>query len=164
MSGTRIQRWTRSPKAGFTLIEVVIVVLVASVLMDMAASGFVTSRRAVALESAEHSFRSLQARARAHAIERGRISRFEVDPTEDEVRVIVGTDTIAMLDFGDAYQVDLESRVSGTSVALRQCMTPRGVGDGPCTSFYAPAQVEFSRESRARRIRLLPLGQILDDA
>lgn len=162
MNRTRIHRWARSREAGFTLIEVVIVVLVGSILMDMAAAGFVTSRKAVALESAEYSFRSLQARARAHAIERGTISRFEVDPAEETVRVIVGTDTIAALDFGDTYQVDLESRIAGTPVALTQCMTPRGVGDGPCTSFYAPAEIEFAREARARRIRLLPLGQILD--
>ena len=151
-----------SREDGFTLIEFVVVIVIAMVLMDVAAGGIVPARQAAALESADYAFRSLHARARAHAIERGTNARVELDPAEDRARVIVESDTLISLDFAETYGVDVESRVSGSMVELIQCMTPRGVGDGPCTSFYSPAEISFIQDGRTRALRLLPLGQVLD--
>lgn len=147
---------------GFTLIEFVVVLVLAMVLMDIAVGGLLPARRAAALESAEYALRSLHARARAHAIERGTDARFEIDPAADLARVVVEADTIVTVDFAETYGVDVESQVGGSVTALTQCMTPRGVGDGACTSFSSPAEIALFQDGRSRVIRLLPLGQILD--
>lgn len=151
-----------SDEAGFTLVEFVVVLLVAMVLLDVAAGGLVPARQMAGLQSAEHSFRSLHARSRAHAIERGTTVRLELDPFVDRAHVVAGTDTLESFDFQETYGVDVESEVDGSNVLLTQCMSSRGLGDGACTSFSSPADITFAQGDRARSIRLLPLGQVLD--
>lgn len=151
-----------SDEAGFTLVEIVVVLLIAIILVDVAAGALVPARQAAGIQSAEYAFRSLHARTRAHAIERGSTVRLELDPFADRARIVAGADTLESFDFQEEYGVDVESRVGGSIVHLTQCMSSRGLGDGACTSFGEPAEITFAQGDRSGAIRLLPLGQVLD--
>lgn len=144
------------PKRGFTMVEVVIVILVGSILLSIAVKSMGGIRGTYAVRSARDTFLSLHARARAYAIERGEVTRLSVDPAGDSVWVHTASETIDIVDF-QSMGVDIQA--SGSSV-LRLCINPRGFGETSCNSFNNRVELDFVQQAERLRIAILPLGQI----
>jgi prepilin-type N-terminal cleavage/methylation domain-containing protein len=144
-------------KSGFTIPELVIVILIGSILASIAirSAGPVLTQTSV--RSAARTFGALHARARAHAIERGSIARLRVDATQDRVSVTVGSDTIEVVDFGESQSVDIQASVP----TITLCFNPRGFGERGCSSFDTGVEIAFAQGAEVSEVRLWPLGQLV---
>lgn len=143
-------------RAGFTMVEVLIAVMIGAILTTIAIDTFGPAQSRMAAGSARQTFTDLQARARAYAIERGVRTDFRVDFTGDSVWIEAGGDRVDGLDFGDARDIDLRAGVS----ALLLCMSPRGFADLACNSFGSPLNIDFVQGGASRSLTLQPIGQI----
>jgi prepilin-type N-terminal cleavage/methylation domain-containing protein len=70
-------------RAGFTMVELVIALLIGSILTSIALSSYGNARGRFAVRGARTTFASLHARARAQAIESGSMMRLFVDMKGD---------------------------------------------------------------------------------
>ena len=144
-------------RRGFTLIELVIVLVIGSVLAGIAMSGFGNARGGYAVRGARNTMTSLHARARVHAIERGTRVLLVVDPGGDSITIRRGTTVIETIRFQEEFGVDIRTS-SGAAVTL--CMNPRGFADEACNSFTAPVRVTFWQAADSASVGLLTLGQL----
>lgn len=142
---------------GFTIIEMLVVVLVGAILASIAMSGYARVQSRLAVRSARDTFASLHSRARAHAVERGVAARFNVDASGDSVWISSGGTRIDGLDFRSAMGVDIRS--SPSSVTL--CMTPRGYADPGCNSFTSTVTFSFAQGAESTTLSLRTLGQLV---
>jgi prepilin-type N-terminal cleavage/methylation domain-containing protein len=141
---------------GFTLIEVVITVLVGVILTSIAIKGFGDIGNQTAARGARQTFAALHARARAHAVERGRIVRLQVDATGDSVWITRGAEVLESIRFADEYAVD----ITATQDPFTLCMNSRGFADTDCNDFSSPIRIAFTRGTQTYTAELLPLGQL----
>jgi len=144
-------------RAGFTLPEMAIALLIGLVLLGISFRAAQPAIQATSVRSAEQVFRAMHARARAVAIERGAMTRFNVDPDGDSVWIQLGNTQIESFDFHEEFGIDLRTNVGvGASV----CMTPRGIADPNCSS-QPVFLTYFDSPSRSSGVKILPLGQIV---
>ena len=139
---------------GFSLIETIIVVAVFAVLTSMVSSGIGPARDALAIRQAGGTFVALHARARAHAIESGRVVRLTIDAAADRVDIIRNGNVVESIDFRETMAVDIQ--MSGSSITL--CFSARGIGDLKCNSFTLDTPVDFAHGARTRGLIVKPLG------
>ncbi len=152
----RVDDRNRRMTRGFSTIETVIVVMIASLMVQLAVSvsGPVLDRMAV--KSASGSLVALHARARAHAIERGRVVRLRIDLAGDSAWISDGDERIETLRLGQERNVEL----TGTgSVVL--CLNTRGYADTNCNSFSDSVAFGFSRGTASENVVILSLGQMV---
>jgi len=110
----------------------------------------------MAVKSASGSLAALRARARAHAIERGRVVQLRIDPVGDSVWISDGGQEIETLRLGQERGIDV---VSSGLVLL--CFNARGYADTDCNSFSDSAEVGFERGGANAQVVFLPLGQLV---
>lgn len=155
---------TRGPKPGrdrrgITISELLFVMVVMGILAGVAFNNFTDQRHGLSVRSAENGFLSLQAQARAIAVEWGTVVRLVVSPEEDRVSLVtngsVGADTVRTSDFEARFDTTLE----GDWDELVLCMTPRGIADIQCNSFSRPQEVRFARGGRTGSVLVQPLGR-----
>ncbi len=146
----------RRPR-GFTVIELVIVLVVGSILTSIALVSYRNARGRFAVRGARNSFVVLQARARADAIEGGANTWLIADMDGDSVYLVRGGTTLEMMHFDDEFHVDLRS----SSGDFRLCMTPRGFADPGCPgSISSIVTLQFWQNADSSSIQILPLGQL----
>jgi len=144
-------------RRGFTLIELIIVVLIGSILTGIALSGYGKAQGRVAVRGARNTLASMHARTRAMAIERGSNVQLDIDVAGDSIMVTSGATTLEKIRFGDELHVDIQS-ASGN---LQLCMSPRGYADTACTNFSSTVTVTFWQNADSASVRILPLGQLI---
>jgi prepilin-type N-terminal cleavage/methylation domain-containing protein len=146
----------RDRRAGFTFSELTVALVIGSVLTSVAvkSAGPVLTRTSV--RTATHTFETLHARARAHAIERGEVIRLWIDSDRDRIWVTTGSEVIDMMDFSETQDVDIESEPS----LMVLCFNPRGFGERGCTSFDTSVTVSFEQGANSSQVKLWPLGQL----
>ncbi len=144
-------------RRGFTIIELVIALLVGTILTSIALSSFGGARAAFAVRGARNAFATMQARARAQAIENGATVRLRVSVSGDSAWITDGSTTYQSVDFMDQYHVDLRS----TAGDFRLCMNSRGYGDERCTSFSSTVTLQFWQNADSATVQILPLGQLV---
>lgn len=145
----------RTPRSGFTAIEMVVVVVIAGVLVTLAAPPF---QRAVAqreVTGARDNVMLLAARARARAVERSRTVEFRLDTQQDRALVVEGTSIVEQIDVRAERGVDIEGDGS-----YRLCYTARGFAAGSCTNVTTPVDVTFSRGDNSAQMTIWALGQV----
>lgn len=123
--------------AGFTFLELVFVVCIATVLLGIAAPRMLRVNGRIALGDARARVTSAVSASRAAAVRYGRTSYLVLDAAGDRVLVRVDTSalggklpaTLVEVDFWDAFRVNL-----GATEPLL-CFDPRGltVASGTCT-------------------------------
>lgn len=152
---------TDRSRGGFSIIELMFVLLIGSILMSMAfkgASGYLARQGAI---NARDAFVYLSSRARASAIERGGIVRLELDPAGERVWLVTGRsgagDTLEVLNYSGEYQADVQT---GSGSALTICYTARGFADETCTSIAVALDLRFVRGADTARALVRPLGQV----
>ncbi len=131
-------------------------VLIGVTLTDMAVRRVAPVQSTVAVSSSANTLKSLAARTRAHAIERGTIARLEIDTVEDRASVMVGAEVLESVDFS-TMGVDLQSETS----RVRLCMNPSGFGEMGCNSFVSDISINFVRGEKSSTIVLGPLGRVI---
>lgn len=146
-----------SKRAGFSLIEVIITMLVGSILVSIAMPSVTGARGRYAVTGARSTFSALHARARAQAIERGTTVRLVVDMVGDSASIWSGTEVLETVRFGGEMHVDIRAESS----MLRLCMTPRGYADPDCNNFTTAPQIEFRQNTDTASLTMLPLGQLV---
>ncbi|MBI4408663.1 MAG: prepilin-type N-terminal cleavage/methylation domain-containing protein [Gemmatimonadetes bacterium] len=153
----RTYRW------GFSLIEVLFVIVIGAVLMAIAIPKFgqVQLQRAVA--NARDSFVLLGARARITSIERGRNVKLGLDPQTDRAWICVtpcsaASDTLEIVQFRDDFTAEVDTPSDALVVV---CYTPRGYANTNCsTGLTGTITVEFEKSGQKSKARIQPLGQV----
>lgn len=141
---------------GFSIIEVAMVLMIAAALLDMALSAAAPVSNRLSVSSSRSALVALHARARAHAVERGVMTRLHVDPEGDSAWVSDAGERIETVDFYETWGVDL---IAAAPIEL--CMSPRGHADRDCNSFGSTVDVEFSRGGLSAVVMIRPLGQLV---
>ena len=142
---------------GFTLIEVLIVIVIGSILATMAVKGFGATSTALAARQARNVFNGMAARARAQAIESGMTTVLITSVSGDSVMILgQGGNIVENVRFNKEMNVDIRASTSN----FRICMSPRGFADTDCNSFSSAFKVSFVAGGNSETIEILPLGQI----
>ncbi len=113
---------------GFTLIEMIMVIVVAGIMLAVAIPTFMRFSDRNALNSAAVAVSSLHARARISAIQRGRSTTLQLSPSTNQMWITSlkttgsGTDTL-----GSVENLNTRFGLTFTSTSTSITFTPRGV-------------------------------------
>lgn len=141
---------------GYTIIELSVVLLISAALLDVGLNSAAPVSHRLSVNLARSALVTLHARARAHAAERGEMTRLHVDPVGDSAWVSHDSERIESVDFRGTWGVDL---IAPSAIEL--CMSPRGYADRDCNSFSSAVDVEFSRGELSAEVTIRPLGQLV---
>lgn len=150
----------RVGRRGFTIIELLIVLVVGIALTSMAISSFAPAQRKLAVRSARQTLAAMHARTRAHAIEAGTNVVLTVDFTNDKAWISRDGTTLETVDFYESMHVHLkDARLVSTPLEI--CMNARGFGESSCNSFTSGTDVLFVQNGESKKMRVYPLGQLV---
>ncbi|MBT8397970.1 MAG: prepilin-type N-terminal cleavage/methylation domain-containing protein [Gemmatimonadetes bacterium] len=141
---------------GFTVIELMIVVVLGTIMTSMAIKGFGMVSNQASAREARNVFQGMVARTRAQAIESGLPSILIADAQGDSVMIIGTNGIMENVRFGEEMGVDIQT----TERLTRICMNPRGFANTDCNSFTSAIKMSFVRGPKSKSIEILPLGQI----
>ncbi len=144
-------------RSGFSLIELVVVLMVGSVLTSIAITSFHGVSGRFATRGARQTFMGMHARARAQAVEYGQTVRLHLSPDGDSVWLSRGGEVLEAIDFGEEFNVDIRT---STGLDLKVCMNARGFAETGCNNFTSPVTVTFLLASDTASVRVLTLGQV----
>ncbi len=148
----------RDRRSGFSIIELVVVLMVGSVLTSIAIRNFNGVSGRFAVKGARQTLMSMHARARVQAVEFGQTVELHVDPAGDSIWLSRGGEVLNVMNFGEEFQVDIQT---STDSEVRVCMNPRGFADTGCNSFTSPVTVTFLLTSDTASVLILTLGQMV---
>jgi len=143
-------------RRGFTVLELMVVVVVGAVLSQMAIKGFGYVRSQVSAREARTVFGAMVARTRAQAIESGQRTLLIADAQGDSVMIFANGGVVETIRFGKDLGIDIQ----GPPGMTRICMTPRGYANPDCNSFTSPIKLAFVQGPKSDTVEVLPLGQI----
>ena len=153
---------------GFTLIELVFVVLIGSILTSVALSSFQNVQSRFAVRGAKEMYMTLHQRARSKAVEMGETVLLLVYVQGDSALIFSQSEGITdVTRFDDQLDVDL--RTQGNYSYL-MCMTPRGYADYNCGSygnfgftqtFADTVRLQFWLNADSASVLVLPMGQLV---
>jgi Tfp pilus assembly protein FimT len=142
--------------SGFTVLELIIVLVLGVIMTSMAIKGFGMVANQASVREARGMFQSMLARTRAQAIESGWTTMLIADAQGDSVMVLANGQIVENVRFGEELGIDIQT----TARLTRICMNPRGFANPDCNSFSSPIKMAFVRGPKAQSIEILPLGQI----
>ena len=145
-------------RSGFSIIELVVVLMVGSVLTSIAITEFNGVSGRFAVKGARQTLMSMHARARVQAVEFGQTVKLHVDPGGDSIWLSRDGEVLDVLDFGKEFNVDIQT---STNSEVRVCMNPRGFADTGCNSFTSPVTITFVLTSDSASVLILTLGQMV---
>lgn len=145
------RRARRHPRPGFTMVELLFVILIAGILMSFALPAFRTYANTREVMNARHAFMMSAARARAAAVERGEVVVLMVRISGDSVFVMNGdwTDTLEVIDYRNG-ETRADILLDDTPDPFRICYMPRGFVHPSCQDGEElPARIGFMGRSGA---------------
>jgi prepilin-type N-terminal cleavage/methylation domain-containing protein len=157
---------TESLRKGYTLIELLIVMVIGAALLTMAIPSFTRVSAGQNARNARDAVVWMSARARSRAIERGQVTKLEIDPAAERAWIVfrrqtgtaVASDTLEKINFSAERSV----LISGPTSTVTLCYNTRGYafpcGAGSPTS--AAVDVIFSHAGKTATARVKPLGQV----
>lgn len=153
------RRRARAPRHGFTIVELLFVLLIAGVLGTMAVPQFASFMARRSIVNARDGFAISAARARAAAVERGDVVILYVRPAQDSILVISSdmTDTLEVLNYRDG---EIQADVVASSPVI-VCYLPRGFAHPGCGSGnQLPIRVGFGSGSDTLYSWINAIGQV----
>ena len=158
---------------GFTLIELIIVILIGSILTGVALSSFQNVQTRFAVQGAKQAYMTLHQRARSKAVETGETVLLVNWAGGDSVALLMrdGADSIWSDQTHFRRQFDVDLRTPG-NVNYVMCMTPRGYADYNCGSWGAvnaanqatfadTFRLQFWMNADSASVLVLPMGQLV---
>jgi len=159
---------------GFSLVELLFVIVIGSVLMGVAMSGWGDVRDRLATGSAKAAYMAMHQTARSRAVEKGETILIVVYTNLE--RVVYYTPTDGFFEevyFDDEFGVDIRTTIGGTTTnfSYYMCMTPRGYADIDCGQYTGMLtqtmgsnefDIEFWIGENSSKVTVLPLGQLVD--
>ena len=143
-------------RRGFTLLELVVVIMVGAVLVSFAVSALVDVQTRLAVRQARQTMTALHARARAQAVEFGAMTILNLDTAGDSMWVSRNDTTLELFRLQEEFGVDLV----GGQTTYSLCMNPRGYGQPSCSNFTAAATLQFASATDTAEVKMYPLGQL----
>jgi prepilin-type N-terminal cleavage/methylation domain-containing protein len=141
-------------RAGFTVVELLIVMIIGSVLATIVSQSLGTYMERRALDDSRAALIHMAARARSLAIDRGSAS-LDIDPDADTATLVQAGDTLEVVDLDAEYGTDLLAKA-----ALSICYGSSGFALASCTSFDTDQIVGVRFQNETARLRVRPLGQV----
>ncbi len=160
--------------AGFTIIELLFVILIGSILTVIALQGFQNVQSRFAVESAKRTYMTWHQRARSRAVETGETVIMVVYTQGDSVAMVTGSPTSGF-QFDEIQRFDQELGVrlrTRNDFSFYMCMTPRGYADVSCGSWGAinpifqatfsdTVRLWFQQSADTAGVLILPMGQVI---
>lgn len=157
---------------GFTLIELIVVILIGSILVGVSLSSFNNVQSRFAVRGAKQTYATWHQRARSMAIESGETIIMVVWVTGDSTAMLTrdgATWTWSDVQrFDDELGVDLQTQ---GNASFYMCMTPRGYADRSCgawgatygyqATFADTVRLQFWQGSDSASVLILPMGQLI---
>jgi prepilin-type N-terminal cleavage/methylation domain-containing protein len=143
-------------KSGFTVVELLMVLVLGVIMTSMALKGFGMVANQFAAREARGVFQGMVARTRAQAIESGFTTMLIADAQGDSVMVWANGRIVENVRFREELGVDIQAYQPLTRI----CMTPRGFANPDCNSFSSTIKMAFVRGPKTNTIEILPMGQI----
>lgn len=153
----------RATRGGYTLVELIVVLIIGVILTKQAVPGFTRMIRAKNAQNARDQLVWMAQRARSRAIERGQVWQMEIDPTSEKAWVVrrggtTAADTTQMMDFNSEFKTQV-STVANTVITV--CYSPRGFAFScSANSPGANVDVSFTHIDKIAVARVKPLGQV----
>lgn len=148
---------TRNQSKGFSLLELIIVIVIGSVLLSVAVGKIGRTRDILSAVAARQAYMALHARTRSQAIEFGATARLLLDIQGDSAWIVQGGNTIETYRFAPD-RVDVQS--SSSDAVVQMCMVARGYSEPRCNSFVDAITLRFVTAQASESIVLLPMGQV----
>ena len=145
-------------RSGFSVVELVVVLMVGSVLTSIAIRNFSGVSGRFAVKGARQTLMSMHARARAQAVEYGQTVRLNMSASGDSAWLSRDSEILETVNFGAEFNVDLKT---STDADVRVCMNPRGFADTGCNNYSSPVTVMFLLTSDTASVRIFTLGQMV---
>ena len=143
-------------KSGFTVIELLVVVVIGAILIQLAIKGIGLTSSQISVREARNVFNGMTARTRAQAIESGLNTLLIADAEGDSVVIVANGRVVENVRFAEEMGIDIQTTANLTTI----CMNPRGYASPSCNSFTSPIEVAFVQGSKSETLEILPLGQI----
>lgn len=148
---------TRNQSPGFSLLELIIVLLIGAVLLSVTVGRISGTRSVLSAVAARQAYLALHSRTRAQAIEFGSTARLMLDLPGDSAWIVQGGNTIETYRFApDGVDV----RSSSTDAVVQMCMVARGYSEPRCNSFGESVTLTFVTARSTESLVLLPMGQV----
>lgn len=148
---------------GFTLVELLIVMIIAGILLSYAVPSFMRMTASQNAQNARDRMVWMANRARSIALTRGQVELFEIDPARNAAWVVrrnptTPADTVEIVYFGTEYSATLNTS-TGTKITL--CFSARGYafncgGNSPTVN----EEAQLTHVEKVARARIKPLGQV----
>jgi prepilin-type N-terminal cleavage/methylation domain-containing protein len=162
----------RQKSGGFTIIELLVVIMIGSILTGVALSSFNNAQSRFAVRSAKQVYATWHQRARSKAIESGETIIMVVWVNGDSVAMLRRDGPTWVWDdvqrFDDELGVELRTQ---SNANFYMCMTPRGYADQSCGSWGASSGVsatysdtvrlQFWQNVDSASVLILPMGQVI---
>ena len=144
-------------RSGYSLVELLTVLALIGILLTFAIPTWTNMTQGKNAQNARDNLVWMGARARAKAIEQGRVWQLEIEPSLERARVRErGAATpLDSVTFSTEFQSEI-STPSNTPVII--CYTPRGYALMSCNA--NPVDVTFTHRDKSAVARVKPLGQI----
>jgi prepilin-type N-terminal cleavage/methylation domain-containing protein len=143
-------------KSGFTVIELLVVVVLGAILTQLAIKGIGMVSSQASVREARNTFNAMAARTRAQAIESGFNTLLIADAEGDSVVVVANGAVVETVRFAGEMGIDIQTTERLTTI----CMNPRGYASPDCSSFSSAVQMAFVQGPKSESLEILPLGQI----
>lgn len=161
-----------STRAGFTIIELVIVILIGSILTGIALNSFQGVQSRFAVQSAKRVYMSWHQRVRSRAIETGETVIMFVWVDGDSVATLRRDGNTLIREDVQQFDGDLGVTLETQGdVSFYTCMTPRGYADTSCGSWGATdgytatfsdtVRLRFRQAADTASVLILPMGQVI---
>jgi prepilin-type N-terminal cleavage/methylation domain-containing protein len=154
-----------SARGGFTLIEMLIVIVISGALLMIAIPSFTKATKGRNAQNARDALVWMGARARGRAIERGQVQLLKIDPANERISIVrrntgtpLASDTLEAVDFSSQFGASI-STTANTAIIV--CYSPRGFAFScDASSPGANVDVTFTYSDKTAVARVKPLGQI----